>query len=665
MRKSKEIWQSEPELQTANPETTKPPSGHTKMLTKCIVDIVKSILEQENISSILEQENILLNWVNIWEILNKKEISAKIEECIKKSGQKENELKKELVESERKYQLIANHTGDAVTVYDMNLNLTFASPSVLRIKWYTVEEIMGKSLKERVTPKSLDFLHETFKKEMQLEASWTADPKRSIIIELEEYKKDGSIVILESTVSYIRDENQKAIEIVAITRDITERKRIENELNNTKHFLDNIINTLGEPVFVKDSESRFVLVNDALCKMLGMKREEIIGKTLAESLPEYQMNHFLKIDRQVLSTGIENQSEECLQKRTIVTKKTCYIDNQGKKFLLGVIHDITERKRIEKELEKWAEIFKYYKGGVMVIDEDNETLDMMNPEFAKMYWYTIEEIKWTPISNIFAPEVRKNISKYIKRSHKTNHYIFESIHIKKDGSQFPVQINITAVKDDKQKVLYHIFNVQDITRHNKEKGELQRKANIDDLTWLYSPRFIKSNLNRIAKWYDGVVIIMFDLDLFKEINDTYWHDVWDMALKEFAKILKENTRPDDISWRKWWDEFISILIINSSQKEEIEKIAEDRIRKIKEALSKISIKAIDKKGKEKLVWIETSIWYSYRTKLEWESVRPINVVLKEADINMYKEKKRKEKERKRKEKIKNEFKNIIRKKRYL
>jgi PAS domain S-box-containing protein len=119
--------------------------------------------------------------------------------------------------------------------------------------------------------------------------------------------------------------------------------------------------------------------------MLGMKREEIIGKTLAESLPEYQMNHFLKIDRQVLSTGIENQSEECLQKRTIVTKKTCYIDNQGKKFLLGVIHDITERKRIEKELEKWAEIFKYYKGGVMVIDEDNETLDMMNPEFAKMY----------------------------------------------------------------------------------------------------------------------------------------------------------------------------------------------------------------------------------------------------------------------------------------
>ena len=101
----------------------------------------------------------------------------------------------------------------------------------------------------------------------------------------------------------------------------------------SKDFLDNIINVSGDPFFVKNDNFQFVIVNNALCEILGFSRENILGKTLIESLPKEQMDHFLRVDRIVLSSGQENVSEEFLTGKDgkihiIVTKKTRYIDNK-------------------------------------------------------------------------------------------------------------------------------------------------------------------------------------------------------------------------------------------------------------------------------------------------------------------------------------------------
>jgi PAS domain S-box-containing protein len=118
-----------------------------------------------------------------------------------------------------------------------------------------------------------------------------------------------------------------------------------------------ILNASGDPIFVKDDAFRFVFVNDALCEMLGMVRENILGHTLGESLPRDQMDHFLEVDRMVLESGRENLCEEPLTGRdgkrlTIVTRKTRYIDRHGSRFVVGVIRDITDRKLAEEKLKK-------------------------------------------------------------------------------------------------------------------------------------------------------------------------------------------------------------------------------------------------------------------------------------------------------------------------
>ncbi len=122
-------------------------------------------------------------------------------------------------------------------------------------------------------------------------------------------------------------------------------------------YIHTILDNMGDSVFVKDDKSRLVLVNDAFCKMFGLPREEIMGKTLAEHVSPDERESFLKIDSQVLADGKENINEETLTVRGAVTmiistRKSRYVDASGKRFLVGVVRDITASKKAEQALKQ-------------------------------------------------------------------------------------------------------------------------------------------------------------------------------------------------------------------------------------------------------------------------------------------------------------------------
>ncbi|HKL39958.1 MAG TPA: PAS domain S-box protein, partial [Cryomorphaceae bacterium] len=134
----------------------------------------------------------------------------------------------------------------------------------------------------------------------------------------------------------------------------------------SESYLINIMNHIGDPVFVKDEHSRLLNVNDAFCELFGLSRDQIIGKTLAEDVSPEERDSFLKIDREVLAKGVENINEESLtvrngQTRRISTRKSRFVDAEGNKFIVGVIHDITERSIAERELKAAKEHAEEYK----------------------------------------------------------------------------------------------------------------------------------------------------------------------------------------------------------------------------------------------------------------------------------------------------------------
>ena len=132
-------------------------------------------------------------------------------------------------------------------------------------------------------------------------------------------------------------------------------KESEEKIILVNSYLNNIINNIEDPLFVKDDQSRLLLVNDAFCSIFDLSRDYIIGKTLAEDVHKEERESFLRIDNQVLADGIENIQEEYLTVRGgktkfITTKKTRFIDENDKKHLIGIIHDVTEQKKAEEEL---------------------------------------------------------------------------------------------------------------------------------------------------------------------------------------------------------------------------------------------------------------------------------------------------------------------------
>ena len=221
--------------------------------------------------------------------------------------------------------------------------------------------------------------------------------------------KTGDLIPIEMSGFLISDSIKNTpLALGIVATNITERKKAEDLLKKNEKYLDNIINNVGDPIFVKDEQSRLLLVNDAFCDIFNLSKENIIGKTLAEDVAPEEMEMFLRIDKQVLSTGEENINEESLtidglDKKIISTKKSRFIDEKGNKFLIGIIRDISERKKVEVELEKHRnQLEELVKIRTEEVSLKNNELQRMNKLFVG------RELKMKELKNIIKELKSKN-----------------------------------------------------------------------------------------------------------------------------------------------------------------------------------------------------------------------------------------------------------------
>jgi two-component system, cell cycle sensor histidine kinase and response regulator CckA len=284
---------------------------------------------------------------------------ARLVQCNIRDITERKRAEEALRQSEEKYRWVLDNMADVITVMDMNLRFTYVSPSIIRLRGYTAEEAVAQTFEQVMTPESLQISAKIFEEEMKLEASGTADPGRIRIVEVEQYRKDGSIVWMENHLSFMRDESQKPVGIISVSHDITERKRAEEEMNQTNIFLNAIIENIPNMVFLKDARDlRFVRFNRAGEELLGQSRDDLIGKNDYDFFPKMQADFFTEKDREVLfGQKLVDIGEESIQTRwgekILHTKKLPILNERGEPlFLLGISEDITERKRADAEKEK-------------------------------------------------------------------------------------------------------------------------------------------------------------------------------------------------------------------------------------------------------------------------------------------------------------------------
>jgi len=298
-----------------------------------------------------------------------------------------------LRESEAKYRLIADNMADTISVMDLNMRFTYVSPSIVRLRGFTADEAMSQSVEQIMTPDSLETAIRAFQEEMAREAKGTADPDRNRVLEVEEYKKDGSTIWLSNNMSFLRDENGKPTAVLIVSSDITERKNAENRLKEANVTLRNIIEFLPDATLIVDRNEKIIAWNRAMEEMSGVSKEEMIGQEHHQGTM-----YFYGEVRSDLIDLLQVNDAELAAKYSNITRvgKTLHAeafapalnDHQGAYIFaaagplfdddgnivgsIETIRDITERKQAEEQLretnKRLNDIIELLPDATLVID---------------------------------------------------------------------------------------------------------------------------------------------------------------------------------------------------------------------------------------------------------------------------------------------------------
>ena len=356
---------------------------------------------------------------------------------------------------------------------------------------------------------------------------------------------------------------------VVVRRYVSKLAVIADQFRKSERYLISIINRVGDPVFVKDDQSRILIANDAFCSLFASAREDLIGKTLAESVDPIEREHFLSVDRQVIGDGRESSIEETLtfkgmSTRTILTRKTRYTDDSGTHFLVGVIRDITQRKDAEDKLQLAASVFTHAREGITITDASGTIIDV-NDMFSKITGYDREEVLGENPRMLQSGRHDKAFYAVMWRALTTQgHWSGEVWNRRKNGEIYAETLTISAVRDHAGITQHYVALFSDITAIKTHQSELERIAHYDTLTGLPNRLLLSDRLEHAIahsqRRDQALAVIYLDLDNIKTVNDTHGHDAGDAVLIALSEAMKEALREGDTLARMGGDEFVAVLV---------------------------------------------------------------------------------------------------------
>lgn len=181
------------------------------------------------------------------------------------------------------------------------------------------------------------------------------------------YELDHRIIMSDGSIKYIieRCEHTYAPDGTPLysngtVQDITERKLMEKELQDSHAFLTKLIDSLPDPIFVKDRDHKWLILNKANYEFAGIEQGSFIGKSDYDFFPKEEADVFWEKDEEVFKSGKVNVNEEYFTSSDgithyIQTIKAMFVGSDGKEYLVGTIRDLSERKKMEDALRQALE----------------------------------------------------------------------------------------------------------------------------------------------------------------------------------------------------------------------------------------------------------------------------------------------------------------------
>lgn len=272
------------------------------------------------------------------------------------SGRKRAEAA--LRESERRYRLLAENVRDVIWIADLDLKMIYVSPSVLDFVGFTPEEAVRRDVREILTPESAERSIRAFYDEVA-SMEWEGDVYRSLTLELEHVRKDGSTVMAEVKMSILQDEDERPVGIVGVSRDITERLEAEAALRASEALFRSLVKTSPDAIAATDLGGKIIEVSYHALRELGYDdASAFAGRSGLDFIHPDDRERAARDMLGIVEVGTLRNVEYRLLRRdgsyfdAEVNASLIRDDGGEPRSVISISRDVTRRKQLEAELAR-------------------------------------------------------------------------------------------------------------------------------------------------------------------------------------------------------------------------------------------------------------------------------------------------------------------------
>ncbi len=266
-----------------------------------------------------------------------------------------------------------------------------------------------------------------------------------------------------------------------------EHKQAEQALSRERKLLHILVDNLPQEVYVKDRERRFLLANAFVMRALSVQRmEDVIGKRDEDFMPPSlakqfadEENELMDLDKPLINDE-HSPTHKPGPKQWYLRTKIPFHDEAGNVLgLIGIGNDITERKQAEEKIRESQELFRslfeYANDAIFLISPEGVHIEA-NQKAVEMLGFERDELIGMTVKDIVAPhEYSAATSRMADLLGGKSMPLYERIFRKKNGVEFPVEVNIALIHDMEDKPLYIQSIVRDITARKRAEEKIQQQ----------------------------------------------------------------------------------------------------------------------------------------------------------------------------------------------
>jgi diguanylate cyclase (GGDEF)-like protein/PAS domain S-box-containing protein len=373
-------------------------------------------------------------------------------------------------------------------------------------------------------------------------------------------------------------------------RDITERKLAEIALQERETLFHTLAKVAPVGIFHTNSQGQYRYVNERWCEITGLTEAQALDDGWMQTLyPEDR-------DRVIVEWHRAAQAQQPFSQQYrfqhqdgkihwVVGLAEAERDLEGCVLgYVGTLTDISDIKRNEQHLQQAAAVFENTSEGVIVTDADSRII-MVNRAFVNITGYEASESIGNTPSMLSSGRHDACFYQVMWSTLKAvGHWQGEVWNRRKSGEVFPELLSISAIKNEKGKINQYVGVFSDILKLKNTEIELEFLAHHDPLTKLPNRRLLLSRIqhciDKAERDENQLVVLMLDLDRFKDINDSFGHLAGDQLLQQVAERLKSILRGADTVSRLGGDEF-TIMLEDINQPEAAGRVATEIIEQFK------------------------------------------------------------------------------------